>query len=164
MVRMFVTTPDHDLWRVSGGIPSSIAFHSHQTDLRLETVRGGFSNWMLKPVGTYGFSHRLHGFRWDSKIIGGAGRFSAVPDVLCGKAEEVWIGPGFVASMGSAEIHTVDVPRRERTAWLVTEGARDPNYSPVSYSMRDLTKFDPIGLYRPMMLAEANHLIAWATE
>lgn len=162
MVRLFVTTPEHELWRTFGGVPSTIAFHSHRTDLTLETVSGEFFNWMLDfDEPSMGFRIEPAAYVWDSKIKGGAGRFSMLPDPpRTGWTVAHRMSDGDVATMGAAELHTVEVERCKRAAWLVTEGREDPHYKPVSWSTRDLTAFDSTGLYRSMTTAEAADLLS----
>lgn len=162
MVRMFVTTIDHEMWKMGAyNVPSSIAFHSHQTDLKLESVRGKFTNWMM----TFGPSEpaRFKEFAWDSAIGGGAGKFESTGAVRNARVSLDFIPEGQAVVLAAEEVHTVSVWHGERAAWLVTEGLLDPAYKAFSYSREDLTAFTPEGLYVPMTRAQADDLIDWAT-
>lgn len=164
MVRMFVTTPDHELWRRDDrGVPATIAFHSHRSDLALETVRGRWWNWTAGSRVTDDRPIVLNRFRWSSAINGGTDTFEAMDHPRKLFYEVEYLPPGKMTSMRSDEIHTVEVSRGERAAWLVAEGRDDPGYDAVSYSAQDLTKFVPVDLYRPMTFGEATELLAWVT-
>ena len=76
MVRMFVTTPDHELWRKVDGIPSTIAFHSHRSDLVIETIAGEFFNWLVSGDWGRFIAPSLGRFKWNSAINGGTGTFA----------------------------------------------------------------------------------------
>ena len=53
-----------------------------------------------------------------------------------------------VDQMQAADIHTVEVFRSEIAGWLVYEGKEDVNYTSLTYSPEDLTKFNPEELYQ----------------
>ena len=162
MVRMFVTTPDHELWRTGAdNIPSAIAFHSHRTDLVLETVRGGFYNWLATDEPTMGHVRMFDRFRWDSAINGGTGTFSRLPLRHGFYMIASLLFAGDSTAMAASEVHTVEVARGERAAWLVYEGAPDELYDAISYSASDLTAFVPGNLYRPMTFQESVSLLSW---
>jgi len=163
MVRMFVTTPDHELWRLIDGVPSAIAFHSHRSDLVLETVAGEFHNWITSNQPGHFLITSLGRYGWDSAINGGSGTFSRLDGSSDFYVSARRLEPGKRVSMGAMEIHTVEVEATKRAAWLVYEGQEDPGYRPISYSAIDLTVFAPQGLYRPMTAAEAGELLSFAT-
>jgi hypothetical protein len=163
MVRMFVTTPDHGLWRKVDGIPSTIAFHSHRSDLVLETVAGEFFNWLVSANVAHFLITSLGRFKWDSAINGGTGTFARLDGSTDFYVSSRRLEPGKSVAMGAAEIHTVEVEATKRAAWLVYEGEEDPAYEAISYSAVDLTAFAPQGLYRPMTTAESVELLGWVT-
>ena len=157
--RLFVTTPEHEMWAVDEhDVPATIAFHSHHCDLRLETIRGEFANVTWTRAGR---EFRFAGYMFDSKIMGGDGKFLPLgPTVYHDRAPlRQVVDAGQRVVMGASEIHSVLVPKGEVAAWLVTEADEDPNYSPIAWSTQDLTRFDAEGLYLPMTDSEALGIV-----
>lgn len=165
-VRLFVTDDDHELWRIDcpdgHAIPAAIAFHPHHCALRLEAVRGMFVNVSSLPGARLGRDVTLRAFEFSSKIGGGDGRFRLAPIARHTELRWAEVPAGSFVDMQAAEIHSVHVARGERAAWLVTEGAENPNYVPRAYSHLDLTEFTPTGLYEPMPADRARELVDWA--
>lgn len=165
IVRMFVTTSDHEMWRTDEHqIPTTIAFHSHHCDIRLEAVHGEFANitWLRG-----GREFRFHGYRFNSKINGGDGQFESLgPTVYHDRVpSQLTVKPGSPpVNMEASEIHSVVVPKGKVSAWLVTESTEDLNYSPIAWSTQDLTKFTPKNLYLPISHEEASILVDSVTS
>jgi hypothetical protein len=166
IVRLFVTSPNHDLWRTDEDlVPTTIAFHSHHCDLRLEGVTGSFFNVMWEDGPG---CHRFYGYTFESKIRGRSGRFRALGPTVYHDRSIYRIryerGGGWSVNMQAQDIHSVLVPKGETSAWLVTESTEDVNYNPVAWSLQDLTMFTPTGMYAPMANAEASRLIEIVTS
>lgn len=58
-----------------------------------------------------------------------------------------WLQPGG-DQMPASTLHSIYVPKGERAAWLVYEGALDADYRPVCYTRNP--RFNPSGFYSPM--------------
>lgn len=151
VVRMFVATSDHDMYRnTPGNGPLSIAFHTHDAELTLHVLRGGIGNVTPTADGTNGRCV-LKRFRYDSRIKGGAGGFVKVYNNEPGQATALrykWLREGDALYLPADTYHSVAVPFTQFAAWMVYEGAKDPNYDPLVYSDDDLTTFSSEGLYR----------------
>lgn len=160
VIRMFITTPDHDMGRnfdLRRPRGLSLAFHSHDADLTLHVIRGQIWNIGFEP---YEYGTPLREFRYDSKIRNdGAGGFKATGTVGRFDTLRGLITTGESLFMRADEYHTVSVLEGERAAWFVYEGAKDPKYQPIVYSNADLETFSPDGLYRRPTVAQVHELL-----
>lgn len=165
-IRFYLADWYHTLWQntLVNGQRMSVAFHPHHCELTLHTVLGSFCNWSIsEAMQDDRFRHspqpayQLSRYLFDSKLQGGKGDFTL---------EETSVGlehygddkvkEGESLYLPAHRIHTVRVQKEERAAWLVYEGAGDPDYRPICYSNADLRGFNPEGLYQPTEEAEVR--------
>lgn len=148
---MFVATHNHDMHRNTPGMgPLSIAFHTHDAELTLHVLRGEIGNVTPTADGKDGRCI-LKRFRYDSRIKGGAGGFVKAYNNEPGQETAIRnkrLTKGNALYLPADEYHSIAVPFTQFAAWMVYEGAKDPNYDPLVYSDDDLTFFSPEGLYR----------------
>lgn len=161
IVRMFVTTPDHEMHRNFPGGDLSIAFHNHDADLTLHVLTGRIANIGIMDTPGYEFEEHdtFEEYAYESQIRDGAGGFTPT-----GNARELlttinWLDSGESVFMPAREYHSVAVDRGEVAAWFVYEGIKDLTYKPLVYSNSDLSKFDPSGMYRRPSVEELGELL-----
>jgi hypothetical protein len=152
-VRMFVATPEHEMWRNDlqsvGGTTMSLGYHAHHCDLTIHAARGRIVN--VTPSQGWYQTHNARGlgqYRYKSKILDESqGSFERLPGARIIEGVGNSMHPGDTVFMTAQELHTVWVPKGQSAAWFVYEGKEDPSYDPVTYSDEDLTKFDFTGMY-----------------
>lgn len=176
-IRLFFANWDHELYHNRLGLtgaraPLSVAVHPHHCPITLATVLGHFVNERahLARLGDsdYGRAAALtmywptfEQFVFDSKLLGGKGGFvRGKSGKFKYQADSKKVRAGESVFMDSVDLHTVYVPKEERAAWLVFEGASDPGHTSVAYSNTDLTTFTSEGLYQPVDGAEIER---WLT-
>ncbi len=168
IVRLFVCTDDHMMWkndlrgdRDGFRDPLSLGVHAHHCDLTLEAVRGCFYNITADPYGPA----TLEAFKYQSAILDGKCGFEKLNqhanftlDWDCYDANLK--GDRKDVTMPARQLHTVHVTRGEPAAWLVYEGAEDPDYKPITYSNWDLagSQSDP-GFYQKATAVEIQDLL-----
>ena len=157
VVRMFAAMPECRLDRnsigdIQGENPfQSIAFHPHHCDLTLIPVKGSFRNWIIK-ISKSGDS-LITEWQYESAITKGEMSFRKIGDV---KYDVVKYGSysdtslDFGVFMKADEIHTVSKYAGEFAAWIVMEGAEDPNYQNKCYSVVNPNEVDKSQLYQKM--------------
>lgn len=142
-LRMFVARPWHELWK-----DHAVAVHSHHRDIGIKVVYGVLTNYLF--ASHYAGVH-YNQYKHDSAITGGGSGFtefgSPRPLLCCSWVE---LRPGREMFQGADVLHTVEVKQARTAAWLITEGREDYDYDAVCYSIRDLTKWSPDGLYQEM--------------
>lgn len=173
-IRIFVATPDHELWKNRlGGIwndkkfkkTMSVAMHPHHCDLTLRVIFGNLANFEIakgnvqlpqQNTSSYHNFIDLKEYEYVSPIsTGEKGEFICLRDVQVPSysIRQTKIGDSFASrelEMKADEIHTVAIAKGKPCAWFVFEGDSDPNYKPVCYSNDDLESFSFDGLYEPM--------------
>lgn len=143
LVRMFIATPDHEMWKNTPGNSGevmSLGYHAHRTELTLHLARGRMSNIIGQvPVGWYQINNtrQVSAYRYVSKIMDreGGGKFEKQDNIsLLMEGHVNNMSPGDTAYMPADMLHTVYVPRGEAAAWFVYEGKEDKNYDSVTLS------------------------------
>lgn len=164
-VRMFVATPEHEMWRNTpryAGVTMSLGYHAHHCNLTIHAARGIVANVTPKP-GWYqvGNARGLGSYRYKSKILDeSAGSFERLlpAKIVEGVANIMYQGD--TVFMTAQELHTVWVPKHQPAAWFVYEGKEDPAYDPITYSDEDLTKFDFTGMYVRPTVEQVKQLVS----
>lgn len=136
-IRMFYADECHGLaWNEGGRDPMPLAIHSHHRDITLVGVFGAAESLRYHIGGDGGV--RLTKCRFESAITGKRGGEL----VSRGVTRHLWMHERTVLSLGveshlaADELHTVTVPPRTPAAWLVIEGAEDPDYVSTCYTNR----------------------------
>lgn len=141
-VRVFLTEPDHELWKAD---PLALGIHPHHCDITMVPLFGRVVNQVYanpKPGGP--FQKCLY----RSAITGTGGalerteEFYSFENVTSQALSETLF-------MRADLLHTVYVPEGEQAAWAIYESREDPEYVPVCYT--DNPIFDTTGLYVPDM-------------
>lgn len=147
-IRMFVANENHLLWEndLSTGQSLSIAIHPHHCDVRFVCLKGVFCNIFCEKKPGVVFEKYLY----QSKILSGKSGFSKMGERCAMRCNFHAMGIGETYDMEADDLHTVLVQKGQTAAWMVYEGAENPNYKPVCYSNRDLSNFDASKLYQPM--------------
>lgn len=160
-VRMFVTSPKHELWQNQCGLIRkewdllSLAIHPHHVDINMNVIYGQIWNIELKQknqVEKTDFvlcEKTLQTFDWQSQIKTGAGGFKRIGDkTLC--VTQYRLLDEFMSpkNMQSCELHTVFVQKHEISAWIITESEPSCGYDSLNYSNVNLEKWSPKGLYQ----------------
>lgn len=162
-VRMFVATPDHALWLNDGHLQMTLGLHSHHCDLVLHGLRGSFTNIIAMAADCETSRARFFSaYRYHSAILGTAGRFEALDTTSWFRLFPRVLTKGESVVMRADDIHTVGVEQGKSAAWFVYEGKDDPNYKPVTYSNRDLTRVSFDGMYRRPTVEQTKALIETA--
>lgn len=162
-IRLFVAEPGHSLSRndprrYEGEM--SIGFHPHHCDLTLVWLRGYIRNWIVSPGGG---DIEAGQFAYRSALRGQKPGFERVGDARLSTIDIRALEDGASIFMKASALHTVAVPSSEWAAWLVLEGAEDPNYLPVCYSTSDLENESFDHLYQPMPEGKLRSLLRVAT-
>lgn len=148
MVRMFIARKDHFLYRNEIGREDSyyqfsVGLHRHHCDITLMPLFGNISNITFANRYTdkeQRFLRQVSPFKYESPISGGHGSFQKMDGpITAALTYERIKGP---THMSAERAHTVHVPYGETAAWLVWEGAENPDHQSITYSDDDLTKFD----------------------
>lgn len=164
-IRLFVAAYGHQLWKNSAASEQlSLGYHRHHCDLRLVGVRGHFVNRTASLAGGGGWrcDLRLNRYEYGSRLLGAKAGFRLLGhDTFTGQGHAL-ISPGDCVAMRAQDIHTVYVDEGCVAAWLVFEGAEDPEYRPVTWSNDDLTTWSAGGLYEPMTEEQAERCLAMA--
>ena len=152
MIRMFLHEDDGSLYfrgdTARNDLP--LAIHPHHCDLTLIALVGSFTNHLFK-LSDKGIP--FDKWQYDSKFDHGDGGFrNRGREILESQGQRTYNPdrPGnsqYKVTMKADQLHTVTVNQRDKSAWLVLEGAGDIGYEPFSYSNRDLTNVNGEGLY-----------------
>lgn len=137
--RIFYADVNHNLWR-----ESEIAIHPHHVDIKISVLDGYLYNPIYKES-TSGVPHNK--FLWNSHILNGKGGFEYLGkqnlvEESCLKYKE-----GESVVMKACELHTIVIPKGKKCVWLIEESKPTCDYFPINYSLKDLTKWTPDGLY-----------------
>jgi hypothetical protein len=160
LIRLYFASPECDLFQDNYMREEhSIGIHSHHCNLTLHCIKGKLHNVSFELSKREG---RYDAFQWCSGVTG-EGKFKWVDfDIQLNDKKHTTLFPGDSVYMQANELHTVECEGYESCAWLVYEGAEDPNYNPVTYSREDLTYFDPKGLYVKPTKQEVYKRLQWA--
>jgi hypothetical protein len=176
-IRMFVAGLNHELWknaeRARG--PLSVGYHPHHCDIEIEVVHGTIDNRVLN---VYGWTKTWPGdsmsarskyslYEYRSKLRGEEPGFSRVYLRPRSSTNQTTLKAGESIRMRASVWHTVAVSSRAGAAWIVYEGAEDPDYKPLTLSDADLATMDFSGMYQPMTESQVecvikNVLDGWA--
>jgi hypothetical protein len=157
-VRLFVTTPDHTLYKNTGNPKQklSLAAHPHHCNLTIEVIKGIFHNITYEPKE----GGELKPFYYISGIHNAQGGFVARHD----RPGATFVGsthvqPGESLVLPAHALHSVLVPKGQVAAWFVYEGREDNNYLSYSYANHDLEQFSFDGLYQRPTAAQVMELL-----
>ncbi len=174
MVRVFITRPDHALWQNTLPHIFSVGFHPHATNIEIEVIHGQISN--VEP----GFVHKpdkpsllmpgkikdlaqidslldrsnFRRYRFDSFLRGGLGGFQDMDVVFHVSHFNRKLETGAKLSLHGRHLHTIHVEKGQEVAWVIREGAANPNFEPICWSNAPLTEWTADGLYIPMTTTE----------
>lgn len=140
--RVFTTTKEHVLHRRR---PIPLAIHPHHVGIKITVLKGELTNvlYRLDDEGDL----ELGEFEYKSHILGKGGYFEYRKQQRLKMISEITYKEGESFFMESCDMHTVVVPERMESAWLVQEELPTCDYFPVSYSDQDLEEWDTVGLY-----------------
>lgn len=154
-LRMFVTDKQHELDRLS-----SVAFHSHRFDIKLNVVYGSVINILphivQKPGGYAKYEYRsciLDGSN------GGFERISAKNSYSLEHTSMHNMKPGDAIEMPWDQYHTVMCPPKKINAWIVQEAIEQSNYVPHVFSDENIERLDLSNLYNPISASKIEHLL-----
>lgn len=162
LVRVFWTTPEHELYKneVPFSTRISIAVHPHHCDITLVPLFGTILNSLLELDDDPNGEVRIDSWEYVSGIATPKGSFrrtGSSKNVLGIKFQPLvndltrGASDGNVYTMKYNELHTVYVPRGETSAWAIFEGPSHGREKPREcYSNNDLTKFKFEDHYTPM--------------
>lgn len=151
VIRMYVTSREHNLWQHTTvgcmQIPNNLAFHPHRYNLTLMCVAGKISHITLKN-GKGGYN--LPMYRYSSALADGSCGFVNTETMRPFTPEYRWLLPGRHISLHATCVHSLLVPQGTVAAWMIMEGAENPEYEPVAFTTMPLEEFKPEGFYRKM--------------
>ena len=158
-LRMFFAGPMHELWHNVPdcvGNSDTLAVHPHHCDVRLVKLFGDVTNYRMGIVPRS--EGAWHEFKYVSAITtNGPGSLTATgrrAELLVAKKETLDTTGLY---MKAWELHTIYVQGGCRAAWLVIEGAEDPDYEPLCWSRSET--HDLTGLYEKMTAQEAANIL-----
>ena len=152
-IRMFYASQFHHLaWGERGNQPMPLAIHTHHCDVTLVGIFGTAASLEYQLGGEGGVD--LFKCRFDSAITGAGALVSRGTHRHLWMTRRVVLNHGASAAMRADVLHTVIVPERQAAAWLVIEGAEDPDFVSVCYTNRPI--WDPSQLYRKPIQSEVE--------
>lgn len=137
--RVFYADVNHELH-----IPIKIAIHPHHVDIKITVLDGKLSNFIY-VVSENGVE--FNKYNWQSEILSGKGGFEYLGKETLYLKDIHSYSKGESFTMKSNELHTVFVDKHTKAVWLVEESKPSFEYNPVNYSLYDLSKWTPDGLY-----------------
>jgi hypothetical protein len=156
-IRLFYAHEGHEMaWSLDPAEPMPLAIHGHRTDLSLVGLFGRAAS----VVYTQRAGAPLYEACEFRSVIAKEGG-EMVP---LGVRTPLWddrsrlLAHGCDQALKAHELHTVVVPKGEAAAWLVFEGAVDPDPSHICYTNNP--NWDPAGLYRPAPQVEVLNVLA----
>lgn len=140
--RIFYADIDHELW-----MPYKIAIHPHHVDIKITVLEGKMINAVYKVADENEQAYSFSKFLWNSHILNGNGGFELLGierlvEVSCDTLKD-----GDSVTMKSEELHTVVIDKGHVCVWMVEEYKASSECAPLNYSIHDLTKWTPDGLY-----------------
>ncbi len=155
-LRMFYAAPDHKMaWSGVPTEPMPLAIHTHHCDVKLVGIMGRASSRCYRIDASSDLE--LQKCRFDSAITGGGQLVARGRTRRLGLVGAYQLGGSDPSQWLEAdELHTVAVPQGEEAAWLVIEGANDPDYQSVCYTNQP--EWKPFGLYKK---ADSRSVNGW---
>ena len=156
LIRIFVATSDHDLWKNHCGMMSktwdnlSIGIHPHHVDIAIYPIFGILWNVEFQKKRNRGSNPgdcHLKSFKWSSEILTGLGGFSLVGDEVLTLTNHRTMTQQRKYPMKSNELHTVYITKGQPAAWIIQESPASKGYDATTYSNVDLTSWSSDGLY-----------------
>lgn len=144
-IRVFVASWGNELRK------DTLAVHAHHCDLTLIPLFGNVTHHRYSdPQGPTNDPFAFELCAYSSGITGPESKLTRT-----GKRFSLaeTNSPLKACRLLSADLHSVSIHNGAPAAWVVIEGAEDPDYESICYS-RDPGEFDPQGLYIPMSQAE----------
>lgn len=149
-IRLYVTTPDHELYR-NYEEAETLAYHPHHSNITLHSVYGDVTDINMKVVNDISDNSTKLFNRWlyNSQII------SETPVGFVLDGEDVLVPhtttkiiTGNSVFLNAQDIHTVACRENSVNAWMVYEGKESPNYKPYAWSNQDLSTIECKNLYQ----------------
>lgn len=133
-IRLFYADASNRLWWTGEQVDRMpLAIHSHHCDVRLVGVFGNALSLSFDIDNEVGID--LTKCRFESAITGGGGKLTSRGQTRrLRKVSACPLSFGRVEELRADELHTVTVPAGQDAAWLVIEGAEDPDYVSVCYT------------------------------
>jgi hypothetical protein len=150
MVRIYFARENHVLWHNDPRRDDvmSLGLHQHRTDITITPLFGNVYNVLTGSL-SMGFRKTHREYVYHSQIKEGKGGFEKLQKG-CG----LWVyleSLAYPRYMHGTLLHSVYIPKRERAAWLITEGKPNTEYSPnLLTNDENLETADFSHLYRPM--------------
>jgi len=136
--RIFYADTNHELWE-----HIKIAIHPHHVDIKITVLEGELFNPTYKVGGNFPFNK----FKWNSHILNGNGGFEYLGSENLYQSSNYSYRNGESVTMKACELHTVQIKQGKVCVWMIEESVPTCEYFPVNYSLIDLTKWTPEGLY-----------------
>lgn len=155
-IRMYIASHGHELHRNDGFGLMSLGIHAHHCDVTLIHLDGTpIENILFMPHDEGVPYHRCD---YVSGVNNEKGelRNTGVKDRL----KMVRRAPLMTHPMLAGQLHTVYLPQKAFSRWIVVEGNEDPNY--VSRCWTNNPVFDTEGMYVPMTKDEIDSVLYYA--
>lgn len=161
-IRLFYADKNHDLWKNHPNSfleKLSVGFHAHHCDLTIQSLTTYIGNWNVSLNEHFDYNqYSVDEYEYESPIKGqGRFVFKNQKSVLTDDFKRLMKGDAL--KLKANQLHTVYVPRDKTAAWLVYEGAEDPNYKSYCYSNENLEKFDFSEHYKPLTETEILEIL-----
>ncbi len=159
LVRAFIASKDHDLWKNQPGFTYSVGFHPHHCDVGLTLVEGQI--WNVEPLfRTNPDAGSFRRYLYDSVLMGGKGGFKRDQVTFDVIPFNRHMAVGVRLPLIAKALHTIYVPQGQEAIWIVDEGKEDGGFVPTCYSNAKLEKWTSAGLYQPMTDEEVEAMAA----
>lgn len=175
-MRIYVVTPDHNLWRNRreglSSNPMVSGYHPHHSNITLHCTAGEVVNRRARLLAE---GEQIAGvlphsimamtrYLFDKAVEkdNSAGGFvEDGEDCLIATHNDV-LRPGDKVYMPAADLHTIFVERGSSAAWFVYNGRPNPEYVPYLWTNTNLNEAVTPELYQPMSEAKLRELLAIA--
>lgn len=137
--RIFYADTNHELYK-----PIELAIHPHHVDIKITVLWGQLFNPIYKVVDE---GELFSKFLWNSHILNGNGGFEFIGMQCLDNISNKKYNAGESTIMKACELHTVYVQKGKKCVWMIEESKPTCDYFPINYSKKDLTKWNPDGLY-----------------
>lgn len=137
--RIFYADTNHELWEYL-----KVAIHPHHVDIKITILDGHLFNPIYK-VSDKGVQFKK--YRWNSHILNGNGGFEYLGEENLIQVSNNKYSKGDSVTMKACELHTIQMNARQKCVWLIEETIPSCEYFPINYSVHDLEKWTPDGLY-----------------
>lgn len=137
--RIFYADTNHEMYK-----PVEIAIHPHHVDIKISVLEGELFNpiYELSNIG-----ETFNKFLWNSHILNGQGGFEYLGKQALKRVSNIKYGAGESVSIKACDMHTVQIEKGKACVWLIEESKPTCDYFPINYSMKDLERWNPDGLY-----------------